>query len=166
MILNLIQNYISQKETILNSYLNAKIQLKQIVTELDMERIGASESFINYQLYVDSTESIPQETPDYDLVNVRMDFIFLVANKNYTVYKKIFDKYLFGLRRILKKSKTPLMTYSTEDISTSLRLIDITNVSITNADRFEDDYYKPSIIFTLKICDSSGTNQIILKQGI
>lgn len=163
MILNLIQDYISRKVTNANSHLNTAIVLKQINTETDMDMIGASESYINYQLYINSIESLDYEFEGMDKVNVRMDFIFLVANKNYTIYKKLFDRYLYKIRRILKVSEDSLLPYMNEDISVSLSLNDIGNVNVTNADRFEDEYYKPSIEFTLQTIDSGLFKDVILK---
>ena len=163
MILELIQNYIAQKSVVVNANYTTDIQLKQIVTELDLEQIGASESFIHFQLFIPSIEKIPQETAKYDNVLVRLDFIILIANKDYTIYKKVFDRYLFAFMRVLKKSKTPMMSYRDEDISAGLTLVDVYDVKITNGDNFEDDYYRPSIEFTLKISDDGTLSNNILK---
>ena len=161
MILNLIQEYLRQKTVIINASFDGGIALKQIVTEVDMDLIGASESFIHYQTYVTDIENIPGESYKYKNVNVSLEFIIQVANKNYTVYKKVFDRYVFAFMRVLERSKTPLMVFTNTDISTGLKLLDITNVRITNGDRFEEEYYKPTIEFTLKINDSG--NEDILK---
>lgn len=163
MILELIQSYISQKAELVNANYQTNIQLKQIITELELEHIGASESFIHYQLFVSSIENQEFENDIIDNVNVKLDFVILVANKNYTVYKKIFDRYLFAFRRVLRRSKQPLMAYNDEDISSGLTLLDISDVRITDADRFEDDYYKPSIEFTLMISDDNRVGNQILK---
>ena len=161
MILNLIQEYLRQKTVIINASFDGGIALKQIVTEVDMDLIGASESFIHYQTYVTDIENIPGESYKYKNVNVSLEFIIQVANKNYTVYKKVFDRYVFAFMRVLEHSKTPLMVFTNTDISTGLKLLDITNVRITNGDRFEEEHYKPTIEFTLKINDSG--NEDILK---
>ncbi len=163
MILELIQDYIEQKALLVNANYDTNIQLKQIQTEMEISKIGMSESFIHYQLFVTSLESMPAENNKYDNVNVRLDFVIQVANKNYTIYKKVFDRYLFAFRRVLKKAKQPMMYYSNEDISSGLLLNDIYDVNIVNADNFEDGYYKPSIEFTLKVCDSASVDNIILK---
>ena len=55
------------------------------------------------------------------------------------------------------------MTFSDNDISSGLLLLDIQNVKIVNADRFEDEHYKPTINFTLKINDNMNTSNNILK---
>ena len=163
MILELIQNYISQKADLVNANYSTNIQLKQIQTELELSKIGMSESFIHYQLFISELESIPNENSKYDNVRVRLDFVIQVANKNYTIYKKVFDRYLFAFRRVLKKARTPKMVHSNEEISAGLRLIDIHEVNIINADNFEEGYYKPSITFTLKVSDSGTLETQILK---
>ena len=163
MILNLIQEYLRQKTVIINASFDGGIVLKQIVTEVDMDLIGASESFIHYQTYITDIENIPGESYKYKNVNVSLEFIIQVANKNYTVYKKVFDRYVFAFMRVLERSKNPLMTFSDNDISSGLLLLDIQNVKIVNADRFEDEHYKPTINFTLKINDNMNTSNNILK---
>jgi len=96
----------------------------------------------------------------YDRINVRLDFTFLVANKDNSVYQKIFDRYIFPFRRILKNDAGQ---YSNEDISSSLMINEIRNVNISNGDRIEDDYYKPSIEFVLNVTDSLLYSSQILK---
>lgn len=160
MILNLIQSYIESKQAVLNNFLGTSVQLKQIQTELDLNKIGNSESFIHYQLYVTSIESLEYESPNFSNVNVRIEFMFLVANKNYTIYKKIFDRYVFGIARILKfDSVFPLQD---TEISNALVINEIKNVNITNADKFENEYYNPGIEFTMMITDSIDISQNIL----
>ena len=151
MILNLIQSYIKSKEVTLNGYLGSAIQLKQIQTELDLELIGASESFINYQLYVSGIDKSNSESQRVLSVSVRMEFIFLVANKNYTIYKKIFDRYVFGIFRVLSDKTN--VSYKDGTISGLLKINNLTDLKITNADNFENEYYRPSIEFNLQIID-------------
>lgn len=151
MILNLIQSYIKSKEVTLNGYLGSAVQLKQIQTELDLELIGASESFINYQLYVSGIDKSNSESQRVLSVSVRMEFIFLVANKNYTIYKKIFDRYVFGIFRVLSDKTN--VSYKDETISGLLKINNLTDLKITNADNFDNEYYRPSIEFNLQIID-------------
>ena len=153
MILNLIQSYIKSKEVTLNGYLGSAVQLKQIQTELDLELIGASESFINYQLYVSGIDKSNSESQRVLSVSVRMEFIFLVANKNYTIYKKIFDRYVFGIFRVLSDKTN--VSYKDETISGLLKINNLTDLKITNADNFENEYYRPSIEFNLQIIDKT-----------
>ena len=153
MILNLIQSYIKSKEVTLNGYLGSAIQLKQIQTELDLELIGASESFINYQLYVSGIDKSNSESQRVLSVSVRMEFVFLVANKNYTIYKKIFDRYVFGIFRVLSDKTN--VSYKDETISGLLKINNLTDLKITNADNFENEYYRPSIEFNLQIIDKT-----------
>ena len=153
MILNLIQSYIKSKEVTLNGYLGSAIQLKQIQTEIDLELIGASESFINYQLYVSGIDKSNSESQRVLSVSVRMEFVFLVANKNYTIYKKIFDRYVFGIFRVLSDKTN--VSYKDETISGLLKINNLTDLKITNADNFDNEYYRPSIEFTLQIIDKT-----------
>jgi hypothetical protein len=161
MILKLIQNYVKSKETDLNDYLDTEIHLKQIQTELDIELIGASESYIHYQLYVSSIDKGNAESQRLVGVKVRLQFIFLVANKDYTVYSKILDRYIYGLFRVLRSKQN--VSYKDEDISSSIKINNLTDIQVTNADTFEEDYYKPSIEFTLQVIDKSEiiSSQII-----
>lgn len=76
MILNLIQSYIKSKEVTLNGYLGSAIQLKQIQTELDLELIGASESFINYQLLCSGIDKSNSETQRVLSVSVEWNLFF------------------------------------------------------------------------------------------
>lgn len=153
MILNLIQSYIKSKEMTLNGYLGSAIQLKQIQTELDLELIGASESFINYQLYVSGIDKSNSESQRVLSVNARLEFIFLAANKDYKVYKKIFDRYVFGVFRVLSDKNN--VSYKDETISGLLKINNLTDLKITNADNFDNEYYRPSIEFTLQIIDKT-----------
>ena len=153
MILNLIQSYIKSKEVTLNGYLGSAIQLKQIQTELDLELIGASESFINYQLYVSGIDKSNSESQRVLSVNARLEFIFLAANKDYKVYKKIFDRYVFGIFRVLSDKTN--VSYKDETISGLLKINNLTDLKITNADNFENEYYRPSIEFNLQIIDKT-----------
>jgi len=161
MILHLIQKYIEDKVTNANAHLNTAIALKQINTEVDMEMIGASESYIHYRLYVGSVNKGNFESQRVITVSVKMQLMFLIANKNYTIYSEIFDRYVYLLFRILKEK--PNVSYSNEDVSSGLKINNLTDLQITNADTIEDDYYKPSIEFTLQIIDKSEiiSSQII-----
>mgnify|MGYP001199937633 CR=1 FL=1 len=160
MILNLIQSYIASKQDTLNGYLGSTVKLKQIVTELDLDLIGASESFIHYQLYISSVESMEYETQNFDKVNVKMKFIFQIANKNYTIYKKIFDRYMFGLRRILKSDY--FFPFRDAGISNRVQIMAINNISISDGDNIDDEYYKPLMEFDMLILDEENILQTIL----
>ena len=115
MILHLIQSYIESKQEVLNNFLGSSVKLKQIQTELDLESIGNSESFIHYQLYVSGLNKGNTENQRVMNVSVKLDFIFLVANKKYTIYSKIFDRYIYGIFRILKEKSN--VVYENETVS-------------------------------------------------
>ena len=161
MILHLIQSYIESKQEVLNNFLGSSVKLKQIQTELDLESIGNSESFIHYQLYVSGLNKGNTENQRVMNVSVKLDFIFLVANKKYTIYSKIFDRYIYGIFRILKEKSN--VVYENETVSGYLRINNLTNLEITNADNFEGEYYRPSIEFDLQILDKGSISQSILK---
>lgn len=165
MILNLIQEYLTQKTAKVNANLDGSIVLKQVITELDLDYTGNSESYIHYQAYITEITAQDDEAQIYKTVNVSLEFIINIANKNYTVYKNIFDRYIFPFMRVLQLSKQPLIEFKDGDISTGLSLIDIYDVRITNANRFEDEYYKPTIEFTLMISDS-GIEDILKAEAV
>jgi len=160
MILHLIQSYIESKQDVLNNYLGSSVQLKQIQTELDLDLIGNSESFIHYQLYISGIDKGNTENQRLRNVSVRLGFVFLIANKNNTVYKKIFDRYIYGLFRIFSDKENS--TYEDTDISNSLRINNLSNLQISNADNFENEYYRPSMEFDLQVIDKYKTSQTIL----
>lgn len=158
MILALINEFITVKLNEINSRKDVNIKLNQIQSDIDIENIADNERFINYQLYIESVESENYEFEGADNVTVRLDFIFNVANKDYNIYRNKFDSYIWEFRRLLKNTQTPVNVYSDSDISSGLLINDIKKVSIRNADKFENDLYKPSIEIELFITDYSNTN--------
>jgi hypothetical protein len=52
--------------------------------------------------------------------------------------------------------------YKDTAISTALSIIDITDIKIVNGDKFEDEYYLPTIEFESRIYDRDNST-IILK---
>jgi len=168
MILALTQKYIEDKIEVLNGQYGSSIKLKQIETELDLQMIGASESFIHYQLYTTGITRTADETRKRE-ASFRLDFWFMVANKNYTVYNEKFDKYIFGLERLMYTDVNPTLPYKDETISNSLRLVKLSNIQITNADRFEENgnYFNPSIEFTMLVSDKRNVqNGIYVSDSI
>lgn len=160
-LLSLIQDFISSEvQTELNSNLNSSVKLQRVTTEQDFESVGQSESELHYLLSITGNNELTYETRNFDSINIRLDFSFDVTNKDYTVYQEKFDRYIYAIRRILKDRTS---AYSNNDISQSLKILQIQNIQITNTDNFTEDgfYYRPSIEFTLFIYDNRAiTNQI------
>ncbi|MBK9404812.1 MAG: hypothetical protein IPN57_09800 [Ignavibacteria bacterium] len=93
----------------------------------------------------------------YNVAN-RIDFIFAVNHKDNTIYKQNFDRYLTEFFRMIKANRQ----YKDTAISTALSIIDITDIKIVNGDKFEDEYYLPTIEFESRIYDRDNST-IILK---
>ena len=166
-LLSLIQEYLRLKAVVLNAQLNEQIILKQIETKLDISKAVRSERYIHYQLFVEGVERPEQESRRQRSIKCRIDFLFMIANKNYTIYEVKFNRYIYNLERLLYSDIEPKLPYSDRDISDTLTVIGIDEVQITNADRFEDDYYKPSIEFTLKVYDNTNIiSQNIISQAV
>lgn len=161
MILTAINNFVSDKFAELNQRKDTAVKVLQIVNDLQLEQISASQADVNYQLFVSEiVEDYDIEAPGWFLATVRIEFTFNIANKDYTIYKDKFDNYLYLLRNLLVYSQRAL-SYEADNVL----LQSITSVSITNADRFEEDYYKPTLNFTVKgydevFADISGTTDI------
>ena len=56
--------------------------------------------------------------------------------------------------------------YTDKSITTSLGIIDISNLRIVDGDRFEDEYYRPAIEFESRIYDSDLSNIILKSEAI
>lgn len=156
MLLTLLTEYIESKLQDLNSSLDNTIKINRIVSDMDLSNIADNEKYLNYQLYLENVKSNNYEYEGLDNVIIRIDFIFLVVNKNQDVYKNMFDKYVWNFRRLLKNSVSPVNVYSDSDITQSILINDISNVNINNADLFDNDIYKPSITVELLITDLSN----------
>lgn len=156
MILDLINGYFQTKVSELNSRYDLGIKLFQIQTDMDLTKIPNSEKSINYQLFISGVATDNIQSAVLSTVSVRIDFFFLVVNKNYKTYQNIFSQYLWNLFRIIKSDESQII--SDTDISYSLRINDIQNVKINNSDNFEDNKFKPNITFDLLITDSENNN--------
>ena len=154
-LLSLIQEYLTQKTTVLNAQLNEQIVLRQIETKLDITKAPRNEKYINYQLYISGVEREDGESRESKIIGVRLDFIFQTANKNYTVYQEKFGRYVYNFERIMFNDINPKLPFADRDISDSITITDIRDVKITNTDRFEENIYNPSIEFNLHIFDFS-----------
>ena len=102
MLLSFIQEYITDKFSELNSYFDNSIKVNRIVTDNDIDFIPENESQINYQLYITGVNSFNYESDVMDIVSVKIRVYFNVANRNTDTYSLLFDRYVFGMRRLLK----------------------------------------------------------------
>lgn len=161
MISKFVNEYIESKFIELNSYFDNSIKVNRILSDLDIEFIPANDSQINYSVYINSIQSLDYEADIMDIVNLRIEFIFNVTNKNSDYINQIFDRYIYGLRRLLKNEVATVTVSSDEDVSSSILINDIKNVNINNADNYDKDYYKPNISMDLIITDFIKTNATI-----
>jgi len=144
-----IESYIESKFDELNRNASEGFSVQRITNDLQFENVGASQADINYQLFISNFEYETElETVGMFSVNVRLDFTFIIAGKDYTVYKDKFDSYLYPLAAMFINDSRGL-NYVSEDNS-AIVLNELTQIAVTNSDRFEENYYKPSIELTLK----------------
>lgn len=153
MLLSFIQEYITDKFSELNSYFDNSIKVNRIVTDNDIDFIPENESQINYQLYITGVNSMSYESDVMDIVSVKLEFIFNVANRNTDTYSLLFDRYVFGMRRLLKNQVGEVTVADNENVSSAILINDISNVNINSADNFDKEYYRPNITFDLTITD-------------
>lgn len=151
MIFSAVQSFVEAKFRELNSRKSDEVKVRRIENDLEFSQISASQADIHYQLYlagVEATEDI--EAEGFFNANVRIDFTFNIAGKDYTAYRDKFDNYVYLLFNLLEYSPDAL-----GDEYDNIGLNECTSVSVTNADRFEEDYYRPTINFVLKGFDNS-----------
>lgn len=161
----IVESYIEEKFEQLNAYSAEGFSVQRITNDLQFENVGASQADINYQLFISQLQFNPEfETPGVFTVDVRIDFTFITAGKDYTVYKSKFDNYIYPFAAMLVNDSRGL-NYTSEDNS-AIVLNDMQSVSVTNSDRFEDNYYKPSIEFTLQGFASYYSNQTLTSENI
>lgn len=144
----IIEDYIGDCFEELNERNETGYKVLRITNDLQFENIGASEADINYQLYISSAEfETEKEAVGEFRANVRLDFTFIIAGKDYTIYKEKFDNYVYPLAAIFINDSRGL-NYTTGDNSATI-LNGLSNLMISNADRFEENYYRPTIEFQL-----------------
>ncbi len=154
-----IESYIEDKFEVLNQTAAEGFSVQRITNDFQYENISASQADINYQLFISNFEYDTElETPGMFSVNVRLDFLFIVAGKNYTVYKDKFDSYLYPLAALFVNDSRGL-NFTSEDNS-AITINELTQIAITNSDRFEENYYRPSIEMTLRGYANWYSNEI------
>lgn len=158
MILSLTESYLASLFTQFNLRLDSTVKIHRATDDGDFVDLPSSQAQINYMCFIKDVSVEPFESQEFYSVNNRIDFIFMVNHKDTTIYKKNFDRYMTEFFRMIKRN----CGYTDKSITTSLGIIDISNLRIVDGDRFEDEYYRPAIEFESRIYDSDLSN-IILK---
>lgn len=151
-----IREYIESKFEQLNAGRSSTARVRLIENDLILSQISASQADINYQLYITGIEDRSEyEASNFQSVSVRLDFVFIVANKDYTIYQEKFDNFVYMLFKLIKQDMSGVMWEGSENSGAALH--EITAMAITDANRFEDSYYKPAIEFTVLASDEMTT---------
>ena len=162
MILHLLENFINAKFDDLNSVLDTSVKVNLVSQDFNFEDLSLNNSMLNYQVFITSVNSADEfENPNIDILNARIDFIFLITGKDVSVYKEKFDSYVWQCRRLLKNAVVPRVSYQDTNISFGLWINDIRSVNVTNADRFDGHYYRPSIEVALRVFDETAILNLI-----
>lgn len=159
MTLSLINEFFQFIVERVNSRYSLNIKLNQVITDINsnISKLPMNEKTINYQLFISSVQGDNSTSNVLSIVSVRVEFIFQVANKNYTKYESIFSRYIWSIFRELMDNEGANLVSDT-DISYSLDISSINNVRINNADSLENNLYTPNISFDLWVTDNLTTN--------
>ena len=158
MILTLTESYLTDLFTQFNIRLHSTVKIHKATDDDDFANLPASQAQINYMCFIKDVVIESREVQNIYNVSNRIDFIFAVNHKDNTIYRQNFDKYLTEFFRMIKANRQ----YKDTAISTALSIIDITDIKIVNGDKFEDEYYLPTIEFESRIYDRDNST-IILK---
>lgn len=140
----IIESYILSKVTDLNSTLQSPVKVNRIENEFQADNVSASKSEYNYQLYITDLEfSREYESAEGFTVRVNLELFFNVVGKDQTAYKAKFDNYLFPLVQLFVNDSRGL-NYRDPN-NTAAILASLEEININNADRFQDEYYRPTI---------------------
>lgn len=145
MINNLIHSFIDSQQTLLNERLNENIKLN-LVRSANFERLPASDKYINYELFIESIDTMNNESGICEIV-AKMNFIFQFTDRNQETYKKTFDKYVFEIFRMFNSYPGGFVNYGITD---NIYLLSISNVTLNSGDLFEGDYFRPAITITFR----------------
>ena len=105
---------------------------------------------------------VRNESNVFLLVNCNLQFVFLTAKKNNSYLRILFDKYVYGLFRIMNEMFGSAQVTYDSDLSQSITINEITEISIETADTKAGEYYTPSIAFTLSVIDNTNIGGITL----
>ena len=159
MTLSLINEFFQFIVDRVNARYSLNIKLNQVITDINsnISKLPMNEKTINYQLFISSVQGDNSASNVLSIVSVRVEFIFQVANKNYTKYETIFSRYIWPIFRELMDNEGANLV-SDSDISYSLNISSINNVRINNADNLENNLYTPNISFDLWVTDNLTAN--------
>jgi hypothetical protein len=153
-----IESYVESKLDELNQSYDESVKINHITNDLQLTQIAASQADINWQVYLSEFEYTNEfESLGWFNATVRLDMFFLIAGKDNTTYKNKFDEYVYPLAKFFM-SDMGSMDYSTGDNS-NVNLFQVVSLGVSNADKFEEDYYQPAINMTIRGFDNS-TNYI------
>lgn len=152
MILDLIEEYYQLKFDTLNSSLPAGDQLRQVDNDLMQDAYANTPKIYDWRLFIPDTDPVGSESRAHDEIRTRIQFYFLIKNRNRTAYKTFFNQYVWGMRNMLRRNElAPHLPYKNVTISTELTLNGLAEIVIRNADLFEGDFYLPSIEGTFMV---------------
>lgn len=158
MILTLTEAFINEAFLKLNERFDNSLKIRKVNTAMETANMPSSEQAINYNIYITGVTNEEDESGMMNNVAVRIDFVFLKAQKNNDIYKQIVDRYLYPFMRLLNNSEIYSRANYDADISQGLIINNVGELAITNGDRFEDEFFRPSIEMTLVVIDSNNEN--------
>ena len=162
MIYSLINEFVIERLGALQSGFDTELQLKEIPLDIEVDKIPASHSTLHYLLTISGVNKVRNESNVFLLVNCNLQFVFLTAKKNNSYLRILFDKYVYGLFRIMNEMFGSAQVTYDSDLSQSITINEITEISIETADTKAGEYYTPSIAFTLSVIDNTNIGGITL----
>lgn len=159
-----IESYVESKLDELNQNYDEAVKINHITNDLQLGQLAASQADINWQVYLSEFEYVNElESLGWFNATVRLDMFFLIAGKDNTIYRSKYDDYVYPLAKFFW-SDADNMNYSTGDNS-NVNLYQVTSLTISNADKFEEDYYMPSITMNIRGYDNSINNISGMEDG-
>ena len=150
-----VESYIGTKFDELNQNYDTDIKINQITNDLQLGQIAASQADINWQMFLENFEYTNDlESLGWFTVDVRLDMFFQIAGKDNTIYRSKYDDYVYPLAKSFWEDANAF-DYSTGDNS-NIRLLRVNSLTVNNGDRFENDYYNPSMILNITGFDETN----------
>jgi hypothetical protein len=154
--LAVVESYIKTKFDELNQNYDTGIKINQITNDLQLGQIAASQADVNWQMFLENFDYTNYlESLGWFTIDVRLDMFFQIAGKDNTIYKSKYDNYVYPLAKSFWEDASGF-NYSTGDNS-NIKLLTINSLSVNNGDRFENDYYNPSMILNITGFDETTT---------
>ena len=150
-----IESYVESKLDELNQNYDTAVKINHITNDLQLGQIAASQADINWQMFLENFEYTNDlESLGWFTVDVRLDMFFQIAGKDNTIYRSKYDDYVYPLAKSFWEDANAF-DYSTGDNS-NIRLLRVNSLTVNNGDRFENDYYNPSMILNIKGFDETA----------